>query len=53
MTLDQLQYVTIILNQFLDDIFLTYLISIEPNAIYKLADTGGKKLTEEKKSWYL
>ena len=53
MNLDQSQYMVVILNQFLDDASSTYFIFMEPDAIYKLADTGGEKLAEEKKSWYL
>ena len=53
MTLDQSQYAAVILNQFLDNASPTYLIPIEPDAVYKLADTGGEKLAEEKKSRYL
>lgn len=53
MTLDQSQYAAVILNQFLDDASPTYLIPMESDAVYKLADTGGEKLTEEKKSRYL
>lgn len=49
MTLDQLQYMVVILNQFLDNASLTYFIPIEPDAVYKLADTEGEKLIKEKK----
>lgn len=52
-TLDQSLYTTVILNQFLDNASLTYVIPIEPDVVYKLVDTGRKKLAEEKKSWYL
>ena len=53
MTLDQSQYAAVILKQFLDDTSPTYLIPMEPDAVHKLADTGGEILTEERKSWYL
>lgn len=43
MTLD---YISVILNQFLDNASLIYLSSIEPDAIYKLEDIGGEKLAE-------
>lgn len=53
MTLDQSQYVAVILNQFSDDSSPTYVIPMEPDAVHKLVDTGGEMLTEERKSWYL
>lgn len=43
---------TVILNQILNNRFLIYLISIKPDVIYKLINTGWKKLMEEKKSQY-
>ena len=42
-----------ILKQFLDNTSPTYLIPIEPDAVHKVADTGGEILTKERKSWYL
>ena len=53
MTLDQSQYAAVIRKQFLDGTSPTYLISMEPDAVHKLADTGGEILTGERKSWYL
>ena len=53
MTLDQSQYSTIILKQFLDDTSPLYLISMEHNAVHRRADTGGELLNEERKSRYL
>lgn len=51
--MNQSQYAVIILKQCLTDIFLPYLIPIEPDAVYKLADIREKIPTEEKKSLYL
>lgn len=48
MTLDQLQYAAVIFKQFFDNTSPLYLISIKPDAIYKLADIRGKILTEKK-----
>ncbi len=52
-TLDQLQYGEVILKQSLDDASPPYLIPMEPDAVYRLADTGGEVLNEERRSWYL
>lgn len=43
MTLD---YISVILNQFLDNASLIYLSSIKLDAIYKLEDIGGEKLAK-------
>lgn len=43
MTLD---YISVILNQFLDNASLIYLSFIELDAIYKLEDIRGEKLVE-------
>lgn len=53
MTLNQLQYATVILKLFLNNIFLSYLILIELNTIYKLANTKREILTEERNFCYL
>lgn len=42
-----------ILNQFLNDSYPTYIIPMEPNAVHKLADIGGEMLTKERQSQYL
>lgn len=43
---------TIILNLFLNNIFLIYFISIKLDIIYKFIDIQRKKLIEEKKYQY-
>ncbi len=47
MTLDSLQYTAVIVKQSLDDASPPYLIPMEPDAVHKLADTGGEVLNEE------
>lgn len=44
---------TVILNQFSDDLSPTYVIPMESDAMHKLVDTRRKMLTKVKKSWYL
>lgn len=53
MTLDQSQYVAMILKQFLDETSPPYLILMEPDAVHKLAATEGKIFSEDRKCWYL
>ena len=53
MTLDQSQYAAVILRQFLDETSLPYLIPMEPDAVHKLAATGGEILSENQKCRYL
>lgn len=50
MTLDQSQYAAVILQQFLDDTSLPYLIPMEPDAVHRLPDTGREVLNEERKA---
>lgn len=38
----------VMLNQFSDDLSLTYVIPMEPDAVRKFADIGGEILTEKK-----
>ena len=52
-TLDQSQYTKVILRQFLNNASPPYLIPMEPNIVYRLADTRGEVLNEEKRSRYL
>ena len=53
MTLDQSQYAAVNLKRFLDDSSPPYLIPMEPDAVHRLADTGGELLNEERRSGYL
>lgn len=53
MTLNQFQYIAVILNQFLYDLSLTYVILIKIDIVYKLTNKGRKILTKKRKFWYL
>lgn len=53
MTLDQSQYMAVILKQFLDDVFPSYLIPMESDAVHRLANKEGEVLNEEKRFQYL
>lgn len=53
MLINHLHYAAIILKQFFDDMSMPYLILMEPDAVYSLANTREEILSEEKMSWYL
>lgn len=53
MTLDQSQYAAVILKQFLDNDSPSYMIPMEPDAVHRLADTGGELLSDGRKARYL
>lgn len=47
MTLDQFQYMTVILNQFLDDLSPIYVIPMESDVVHKLTDKRRKMPTKK------
>lgn len=47
------QYAAVILRQFLDETSPPYLSPMEPDAVHKLAATGGEILSEDRKCRYL
>lgn len=53
MTLDQSQYATVILRQFLDETSPPYLIPMEPDILHQLAAAGIEILSENRKCRYL
>ena len=53
MNFDQSKYSAVIPKQILEEASLLYIIPMRPDAVVRLADTGGEVLNEERRSWYL